>query len=1198
MPSDFDPGSASYADHAWVLRSIGLNVVPARMPIAVGQWKRPLLHDWKRIQSAVVPDAEFTRWYGPQGQYRDHQNMGFLTGTPTSEGYVFWVLDLDTHKSSQAQQWLSGLLAVHNNNMTLATATHRTGGGGLQMIFRASDGWRPPTGKTLIGVDTRGVGGFAMLPPSAHTSGKDYCWLEGYAPWEHKIEVSPKWLEEAVDALVRPHCTEPFSQHEVRPHPQQPVSVSGRATDGREDKMYRQIWAVLVDLRRASPERPTEQDLLDSYRRYAGTVKSRLRDPGADHDELIEREGRGITLYRQKWVRSLTKWETDIAAAAAAPPPGRQTSQVAGQAQSPERSVDADSAAAEASEAISTIFREAERHAVLQQRWKAHKEGATGVWPLSRIPVQPSAPCAVARLDVGLGKTEIAIGYTILFVNGDLEGGGYYDKALVPRMVEYIVSDHRLAEEVTGRFNNYQPGVAHRWRGLGRDAPDGKGKMCRRFADMSVWLAAGGDSAKMCKSCAHRPGGDDPCAYLGQWKGERVIVVAAPDGLTTASTVSPLHRQLELPGFDKPIAHHADMIIVDETRIQNWVGGFDQGRCLVDETALAGTLTPPHGHRPTGWRKDDWVIWEERLANVSELLHDAHVGLALGETRKLTFGELRRVLPTADDWNVLASTTTGLLVRPDADIATTSGQSLRERLTATKSWNDSITSLAHLARVAAQALAVTTFDGTEYPDDALCPLITVVNAVPEGTGLLLSWRKSVNRLRSNVTTLVLDATADLKMLQHWKPSATLIVDARAALPATVDVIQVRDSLCTYRGWVPKSEKSVSAATSADETRRWNNVERLVHFLDLESAEAGGGSVGFIGAQGLEKALEARWRARGAGRPANIITGHFGAIAGLDNMKDVRTLVIWGRMSPPIAQIEALAGAAYSALIAPLGGPLVRGQQHYRLADGDHVRADLSEWHPDPHAEAMRAQIVDAELYQAIGRARPFRRTHDTRLKIIIGTSQPTSLPVTRLVTVGDVLWAGPIEALAARGVYVPPGPTNRGYAKLLAVALGISVDAVKSHMKRVNVSKPHKSTPMGVCHVEHTVTPANFIEFRLKLTLGDRFFTSVYLRPDFAENPEAALSAEGIVAAVLERSDGRRGRPYLLQPAAKAETALVLHLFRRHADALVNGVEFEPAKEAHWRATPTDGTTPIRAKTSSLVVHLGQSVLKFIGKAA
>jgi len=557
---------------------------------------------------------------------------------------------------------------------------------------------------------------------------------------------------------------------------------------------------------------------------------------------------------------------------------------------------------------------------------------------------------------------------------------------------------------------------------------------------------------------------------------------------------------------------------------------------------------PPTEHKPEKWTRYDWDLFDQRIDYIALMISRALASLPHGSSRPLTYGELRGVLPTEADWASLGELIAGLRIWPDAKLAGLDASLRNQRLLIIKSWNDRINKLIKLADVAQQVL-----EGQAFPDDAPCPLIDVVNGTRNGTGLLLSWRKPVNRLRQNVPTLILDATANPKILSLWKPDIAVITKARARLPSgCVEVIQVKDSLCPYRGWVPKTERPKLAGQSSDENRKWNNVRRLANFLDVECSMAGDGLVGLIAPKGLIKALEAIWQARAVGRPNNILLGHYGAIAGLDFMKNVRTLVVWGRMSPPSPMFAELARATFCQPVANLDGTHRPSDKYYQMADGSQLRATISEGHPDPCGEMIRAQFVDSELYQAIGRARPFDRTDDRPLKIIIGTSLPTSFPVSQLVTVDELLWPTAIDALAARGLTVPAGAHNKGYAAVLSAATGMSVDAVRAHIKRLNVANLHMNINMGVCHVEGGSRPSGPVAFRVKLSPQDRYWTTVYLRHDLAMAAREALEAEGINPYAVEQVIQVKAHKPLAVANRPPEAAFVLALFRNYADALYN----------------------------------------------
>lgn len=317
--TDFDDSFAAPAQWAALYRAYGLQVVPAKSHREDKlNWKRPALPEWRQLEYELAPDLTFQRWYGDDGQHASRTNMGLITGS--CSGGVF-VVDLDTHTKPQAAAWWAGLLAVHANGLDFETPRQTTGGGGKQILFRAPAGWTPPTCKTALGVDIRGQGGFAMLPPSTHESGRSYEWDNGSEPWTVAIADAPDWLCEAIDALVGEHGGTPQAQRE-RVAASGAVTAFGRDLDGREDKMTRLIWARLVALKREAPmisARELDAARDDAWAVYERTTATRLQHPGLSNADGLEREGRGLTVFCQKWARSCRKWDDEIAEEARKP---------------------------------------------------------------------------------------------------------------------------------------------------------------------------------------------------------------------------------------------------------------------------------------------------------------------------------------------------------------------------------------------------------------------------------------------------------------------------------------------------------------------------------------------------------------------------------------------------------------------------------------------------------------------------------------------------------------------------------------------------------------------------------------------------------------------------------------------------------------------------------------------------------------
>lgn len=322
MLPDFDPEFASPADYANFYRQIGMQVVPAFMPFEAKAWKRPYLQEWKKYTNEIVSQELFDGWYGKTGQYSARCNMGLITGVGPRR---IVVVDLDTHKNGKAQIWWDGIHAEYNAGIMSECPTQRTGGGGYQMFFIAPEGWTCPTGtNSELGVDVRGAGGFAMLPPSKHESGNHYDWLEDQEPWTIELDVMPDWMCREIEQLF-PGTSGQYSSG-TRVHtstPEHKTDEWGKIIDGREDRMFRMIFRAIVNEYRQCPimMAPSQEAELKrkTFDEYVDIVETRIREIGTPKHILLEREGRGKTLFEQKWRSTMRQWDTKISEEAQRP---------------------------------------------------------------------------------------------------------------------------------------------------------------------------------------------------------------------------------------------------------------------------------------------------------------------------------------------------------------------------------------------------------------------------------------------------------------------------------------------------------------------------------------------------------------------------------------------------------------------------------------------------------------------------------------------------------------------------------------------------------------------------------------------------------------------------------------------------------------------------------------------------------------
>jgi hypothetical protein len=341
---------AAVSNYAAYYKEKGLAPIPSFTPDEVGwikniaghwqappnptktqlSWKRPV-PKWRDLPP-VLTEEIFHKWFGKGGLYvsRKHQ-LGHLTFRSADRVFV---IDLDTHKTPEAAIWWQLMEEMQQKGGELEAPEIITGGGGRQLLFRAPPGWTPPTNKTNYGVDIRGKGGFAVLPPSVHESGRLYEWKDGLALDDFKvIPEAPAWLCEQIDQLVAESGGGPAPRdhvHTATPH-DGAENIFGRKIDGREWEATKIAFRTVVNAYRECPISPSlseiEKMVNSGFTVYLDRCKSRLPigDPGSNAERL-EREGRGYTMFQRKILDLMPRWATFVATEAAKPNPFEEAS--------------------------------------------------------------------------------------------------------------------------------------------------------------------------------------------------------------------------------------------------------------------------------------------------------------------------------------------------------------------------------------------------------------------------------------------------------------------------------------------------------------------------------------------------------------------------------------------------------------------------------------------------------------------------------------------------------------------------------------------------------------------------------------------------------------------------------------------------------------------------------------------------------
>jgi hypothetical protein len=219
-----------------------------------------------------------------------------------------------------------------------------------------------------------------------------------------------------------------------------------------------------------------------------------------------------------------------------------------------------------------------------------------------------------------------------------------------------------------------------------------------------------------------------------------------------------------------------------------------------------------------------------------------------------------------------------------------------------------------------------------------------------------------------VPTLLLDATLpDPAVLQILHPQVEVVADIRVAMPAGVLIRQVL-------GAPTSSRKLIETSRLKDREQHLSTVRRYILQRWIETGKQ---ATLVICQQKVEQWLKEKL-------PETIALAHYNAIAGLDVHKDVRLLILVGRAQPGPDAVETIAGTLSGSMPVTVAADAAgfawyqQVRRGIRLKDGTGVAID-GDQHPDQFAESVRQLITEAELVQALGRARAVNRTSQTPL---------------------------------------------------------------------------------------------------------------------------------------------------------------------------------------------------------------------------
>jgi hypothetical protein len=295
-----------------------------------------------------------------------------------------------------------------------------------------------------------------------------------------------------------------------------------------------------------------------------------------------------------------------------------------------------------------------------------------------------------------------------------------------------------------------------------------------------------------------------------------------------------------------------------------------------------------------------------------------------------------------------------------------------------------------------------------------------------------------------VPTFIMDATLPARsILATWFSDVQVVGQIEVPMSRQTTVKQVLGAPVAEKKLIAKKRDREDPADKSP-TR---NLKAVHRYVLQEWIKTGRGSAVII----MQKTPEAALRALGL--PPEIATEHFNNIEGLDQYKDVRLLMVIGRTQPGPEPIEADAGALSGiepATVLSTGRWYDKVTRGIRMADGRSVAVETDR-HPDELTEAVRWQVCEGKLVQALGRARAVNRTDATPLDIAIVND--VVLPIT--VDVVEEWEAAGFEIyMVASGIWLEsPSDMSKAWPDAWATEM-----AAKNWLRDHTVLFPYKNT--------------------------------------------------------------------------------------------------------------------------------------------
>lgn len=239
------------------------------------------------LKDATTDKEQIRAWW----QKWPDANVAIATGSASG----IFVIDVDTYRGGDV-----GFGILTSRNKLPDAPLSLTGGGGQQYFIKLPDEGKVKNAVDLAeGVDMRGEGGYVIVPPSSHASGRNYEWDAESSPKQIDPPACPAWLAELL-------IDKPTQKPKKKERPAEDV-LKGVPQGKRDATLFRYacslrergasqaeaIELVRVAAMNCSPPFPLEEGEDYDERRVMDAVRAKVEHVYTTYKSKLERAVQG-----------------------------------------------------------------------------------------------------------------------------------------------------------------------------------------------------------------------------------------------------------------------------------------------------------------------------------------------------------------------------------------------------------------------------------------------------------------------------------------------------------------------------------------------------------------------------------------------------------------------------------------------------------------------------------------------------------------------------------------------------------------------------------------------------------------------------------------------------------------------------------------------------------------------------------------